>query len=366
MGKSAHKYFQRSFFKELNMSRSYNVTLLMVLVALSLSGALLDAQYRDDSGIEPPPYERIGQSGFRFLHLPSVARNAALAEVKGLVNNDVTAIFSNPANLVDIHRLDAAFSRLNYVAGITYITAAVGVNLNNWGAFGLHLANLDAGDMFRTENIYSESIGTTQRSGEIGADLGTFTAGDLLVGLSYARRVTDKLSIGANVGQIRETLDSTKVENWNIDFGIFFRTGFKSLTLSMVARNFGPDAEFTGFSELYGLPQSVRMPLDFRLGVSYDILEGGNGSPHQLTYYLEGVHPNDGPEKIHTSFEYTFLTAFSVRGGYKFNYDEQGLTLGSGINFSTRGMNGRIDYAFLDYGRLSVVHLFTVGFGFGG
>lgn len=335
--------------------------IILILMAMTFwSGAIsLYAQRRVDSGIEPPAFERVGQSGWQFLHLPTVARNAALADVRSsLTHNDASAVFTNPAKLVDISNVDASFTKINYVADISYMTAAVAKDFGNWGVFGIHFASLDAGDMYRTENIFNKDLGVTERSG----DLETFTAGDLLVGLSYARSVTDRLSIGGNFSYIQEKLDQTKVENFNVDFGLFFRTGFRSLNLSMVARNFGPDTEFAGFTELYGVPQNVRMPLDFRLGVSYDLIKNNNGSPHKLSSYLEGVHPNDGPERIHAALEYTFLDIFSLRGGYKFNYDEQGLTVGAGLNFDMSGITGRIDYAYLDYGRLASVHLFTIGF----
>ena len=338
--------------------KKYSILILLTVVIIWSITASLYAQ-RVDSGIEPPAFERVGQSGWQFLHLPTVARNAALADVRSsLTHNDASAVFTNPAKLVDISNVDASFTKINYVADISYITVALAKNFGNWGVFGIHMANLDAGDMFRTENTYDPLNEITYRSG----DLETFTAGDMLIGLSYARSVTDRLSIGGNVSYIQEKLDQSKVENFNVDFGLFFRTGFRSLNLSMVARNFGPDAEFIGFTELYGVPQSVRMPLDFRLGASYDLIKNNNGSPHKLSSYLEGVHPNDGPERIHAALEYTFLDIFSLRGGYKFNYDEQGLTVGGGLNFNMKGMNGRVDYAFLDYGRLTSVHLFTIGF----
>jgi hypothetical protein len=334
--------------------------IMLILLALAFYGGIttLYAQ-RQDSGVDPPEFERIGQSGWQFLHLPTVARNAALADVKcGLHHNSVTAIFSNPAKLTDVSYIDASFSKINYVADISYITAAAAMNFGELGVFGIHVANLDAGDMIRTENIYDERFDLTYRSG----DLETFTAGDIMAGLSYAKLVTANLSIGGNFSYIKETLDQTVVENWSADFGLFFQTGFRSLTLSMVASNLGPDAEFTGFDEIYGLPQSVRMPVNFRLGLSYDIIEPSKEGNHVLVSYLEGVHPNDGPERVHAALEYNFIDIFFLRGGYKFNYDEQGFTAGAGINYNMEGVTGRIDYAYLDYGRLSSVHLFTLGF----
>jgi len=337
--------------------------ILILLAMFFWSGiASIYAQERQDNGINPPPFERVGQTGWQFLHLPTVARNAALAGIKsGLTNNNASSIFSNPANLVDVKAVDVTFSKLNYLADISYTTVAVVKNFGELGVFGLSFANFDVGTMYRTENVYNDELGITQRSG----DLGTFTAGDILIGFSYARLMTDRLSIGGNLSYIQEKLDDVTSKNLNVDFGIFFRTGFHSLRLSILARNLGPDKKFLGFTELYGLPQSVRMPIDFRMGIAYDLLEGINGSPHKLTAFFEGVHPNDGPERIHTALEYNFLKIFSLRAGYKFNYDEQGLTLGGGLNFDMSGIRGRIDYAYLDFGRLKSVHLFTMGFGFG-
>jgi hypothetical protein len=333
------------------------MSILLTLIFLS-SITSLYAQ-RSDSGIDPPEFERIGQSGWQFLHLPTVARNAALAGVKtGLSHNSVTAIFTNPAKLTDVSNIDASFSNISYVADINYLTAAVAMNFGNLGVFGLHVANLDAGDMIRTENIYDEDLDLTSRSG----DLETFTAGDIKVGISYAKLITANLSVGGNFSYLQEKLDDTKVENFTVDLGLFFKTGFRSLTLSMVASNLGPDQEFTGFTEIYGLPQSVRMPVNYRLGLTYDIIEPTTDGTHELTSFLEGVHPNDGPERVNAALEYNFISIFYLRGGYMFNYDEQGFTAGAGINYNMSGVTGRIDYAYLDYGRLDAVHLFTLGF----
>lgn len=340
--------------------KNCNKLVIAILVLLSFSTILLAQTPRPPlAGIDPPEFDRVGQTGWQFLHLPTSARSAALADVKtGLHDNDVMAIFNNPANLVDVENIDFSVTQINYVADISYITAAIAKNFGAWGHFGLFMANLDVGDMVRTENVYNAELDYTERSG----DLGTFTAGDLMIGLSYARSVTDRLSIGGNVSYIQEKLDDVKVDNWNTDFGLYYHTGFKSLRLAMVARNFGPDTEFTGFTDLYGLPQSVRMPIDFRLGVGYDFIEYNESSQQRLSAYLEGVHPNDGPERIHAAAEYSMMNILILRAGYKFNYDEQGLTIGGGVNFNMGSMNGRIDYAYLDYGRLTSVHLFTVGF----
>ena len=331
--------------------KSYKNTIVGFGLALCCSFTMAQTPVDPISTIDPPDFNRTGQAGWQFLHLPTNARSAALAGImNGPQNNTVSALFNNPANLVDVENIDADFTQITYVAGINYMTAAVGKSLGATGTFAVYFANLRTADMYRTENSLDANTGITVRS----ADLGTFTAGDLMMGVSFARRITDRLSVGGNVSRIEEDLADLKVSNTNFDFGLFYETGFNSLRVSMVARNFGPDAEFTGFTDLYGLPQSVRMPVNFRVGVGYDFGEN-------LSAFAEGVHPNDGPERFHLAAEYKVMGMLALRGGYKMGYDEQGLTFGGGVDFNMGNMNGRVDYAYLDYGTLSSDQVVTIG-----
>lgn len=338
-------------------------SIFIILVYLLLFNAMSFSQNKQP-GVEAPEFSRVASTGWQFLKIPTTARNAALADIKsGLINNDASAVFSNPARLVDVENIEVSLSNISYVADISYITASVAKNFGNIGTFGVFVANLDVGDMVRTENLVTADFSgrqITERSGP----LGTVTAGDLQIGLSYSRYVTDRLSIGGNVSYMEETLDDVNVSNVSIDFGVHFHTGFKSLRFAILGRNYSPDKRFVGFSELYGLPQLVRSPLDFRFGIGYDILESTNTNPHLLSTYLEFDHPNDGPEKVHTAIEYSYMGFADLRGGYKFNYDEQGLTFGGGLNLDLGGIMWQVDYAYVDYGRLSTVHLFTLGFAF--
>ena len=75
----------------LTMRNNYNKILIAILVVL-FQVSSINAQ-RIESGIEPPDFERVGQSGFQFLHLPTNARSAALAGIGGLSNNDASPMF---------------------------------------------------------------------------------------------------------------------------------------------------------------------------------------------------------------------------------------------------------------------------------
>jgi hypothetical protein len=103
------------------------------------------------------------------------------------------------------------------------------------------------------------------------------------------------------------------------------------------------------------------MPLDFRAGIAMDFMDDAQ-SPHLITVILEGDHPNDGREKFHLGVSYSFEKMFFLRGGYKFNYDVQTFTFGAGMNYAFGESFGTVNYAYVDFGELTRVHMISLGF----
>ena len=84
-----------------------------------------------------------------------------------------------------------------------------------------------------------------------------------------------------------------------------------------------------------------------------------------VTFAAEGSHPSDNLEKYNAGLEYTFLERFTLRGGSRFNYDEDGFTAGGGIRVPFGEESEiRFDYAFQDFGVLTEVHRFTMSLAF--
>ena len=313
------------------------------------------------TGIDPYSIERVGLSGWQFLKINGNAIHAGMANaVTAFGHGNAGDIFGNPAALTGVENFDVALSKMTWIADIGYMSAAVAKKFGRVGVFALSVVSLDMGTM--DETINSPIPGETRTEMIITGE--TFTAGDLAVGLSYAKQVTDRLSIGANIRYIREEIADISMDNVSIDFGTVFYTGLKSLRLAMVARNFGPDTHLVGWSEEFQSEAvDVRMPLDFRVGLAMDFFDTED-SPHLLTVSVEGAHPNDGPEKINAGAEYTFANIVSLRGGYRFNYDEESVTLGGGLQYSIGNIGARLNYAYVDFGRLQNVHMFSLGFSF--
>lgn len=349
--------------------RSFTVLVVsMITWGLSDAAAQTQGGYGGGevgTGAEPVEFERTAGAGWQFLKLPTHARYAAMGGISSSIGRaDASTALGNPASITDVANLGASVTVMNWIADISYQSGSVVKNFGRWGTFGLNLIAVDYGEMARTEHVerlndLGEPTGLTQPN----MDAGTVTGGNLAVGLNYGRRVTDRLQLGGTLRRAQETLDGAKTSNWMVDVGTLYYTGIQTLRLSMVGKNFGPDAQFARYSERIGAPAvQVPTPMIFQFGAAMDVLEGGSDNPHLWTLAAEFTRPNDGAEKVHMGTEYTYMDLITFRGGYRFNYDEQGLTLGGGLRLHTGSYGLLVNYAYLAFGRLTHVHMFSVGF----
>ena len=104
------------------------------------------------------------------------------------------------------------------------------------------------------------------------------------------------------------------------------------------------------------------LPLTFRIGAAYNLIDSPES---KFTMSMEAKHPNDNVQQASFGGEYLWKETFSLRAGYKLNYEEEGLTLGGGMKIKA-GKNTKLDisYAWADFSRLSSVHRFSLGFEF--
>jgi len=340
----------------MNRSASKAAVVYFAMVAL-----LIVSSSFAQVGIPPNDIERVGQSGWQFLKINGDPRQAAMGGAfTAISDGDANAVLGNPAALTGIARYDLQLNSVSWLADIKYQSVAFATNIGGLGVFAISVVTLDYGDIPETVNSLIEGEDRTEA-----VITGNFySARDIAAGVSYARAITDKLSIGGNIRWLRQEIAELNMTNWSLDFGTVYYTGYKSLRLAMSARNFGPDSRLAGWSEEYQAePDDIRMPIDFRVGMAMDFLNS-DGSPHVLTVTVDGDHPNDGPEKLHVGAAYTFENNFSLRGGYKFNYDEQSFTLGGGLNYSLANTKASVNYAYVDFGALKQVHMFSIGLAF--
>ncbi len=302
-------------------------------------------------------FNKVGRTSLQFLKIGVGGRESALGEASIADPRNINALFWNPAGITVIENLEFSFNYTKWFLDLNVIGVAAGINLGDWGVLAVNYIYLDYGDLDLAP-VTSQSGGLDTRTGM------KFTGKDLAIGVAYARKFTDKLSIGVNFRYLREDLYKYTTDLFSFDVGSFYNTGWKGIRLAMSAQNFSTQARWlqTGDESI----QSYELPLLFRVGWSVDLLGGedlflgGNSDQHRVTFNMDAIHSNDYSERLNMGLEYVFLDQFFLRGGYRLNYDEGNLAFGLGVNTKISDFKIQFDYSYVKYDFLNSPHRFTL------
>jgi hypothetical protein len=294
--------------------------------------------------------QRAGISTAQFLKIGVGGRAAALGESFVAIANDASALYWNPAGLSQFSKNQVFFSHNIWLVDINHDFIGAVYHLDEDNTFGVSLTSLWMDDMPVTTEF--APFGTGEYFG--------FT--DIAFGLSYSRKMTDQFSFGGTVKYIEETLDKLKMRGVMIDLGTYYWTGLGSTRFAVTVSNFGAELVPDGEVVLIGNRtnsdwQSFSPPTTFRIGFALDPYES---EIHKVTASAQLNHPNDNSENVVLGVEYSFQKMFFLRGGYKFNVDEQNYSFGTGIDAPINIAQITVDYAFSNFVRLGSAHRFSI------
>lgn len=290
-------------------------------------------------------FKKSGTSGFTFLGIPVNARMAALGEAAiGLTDLNSDGIFVNPSILgfnTNIHSLSASYA--DWIADIKHISTSYAYK-TDFGVFALGVNIFDFGTMPHTIKISGQNVYELA---------GSFNSNAISLSVAYSRRLTDKFSFGIAAKYVNEKIHIYNANNLLFDGGVVYYTGFGSFRVAAVVQNYGTETAYRS--------DKFKMPTVFRLGGAMEVI-GGFDEDYRVTLSLDAIHPNDNEERINLGVETSYQNIVTLRGGYKFFYDEETYSFGLGIN-PKLPVPVTADFAFVDFGRLGDILRFTIQFG---
>ena len=310
-----------------------------------------------------------GTTAAQFLKIGVDARATAMGNAFTAMEGDVSSIFWNVAGLANVKRIETMFVNNDWLAGVDFHYLGLALPLRGIGVLGLSVTSLTVPD---------DKVRTVTKPEGTGEYWG---AQDLAINLSFARKLTDKFSIGGNIKFIQQTIWHSHANTFAMDLGALFVTPFKGIRLGASLANYGGELRMTGRDQKLSVdPDLINqgnvefinalyetdafpLPLIFRVGLSGELVRT---KALRLSYAIDALHPNDNTEAVNTGFELAVGETFFLRGGHANLFREnaeEGLTLGGGLHYRLWGTQAilRIDYSYVDFGRLKYVNRVSIG-----
>ncbi len=316
--------------------------------------------------------DQAGTKAAAFLLLGTDARGTALGSAQVAAADGAAALYWNPAGITDASAVtggDVVFSSSDWLVDTRHNYLGATFTAGSLGTFGLSVTQLDYGEEPVT------TIDNPDGTGEL------WGAQDLAVGLSYARALTERFTIGATGKLVHQQVWNEAAVGGALDLGLRYETGYRGLTIGMAMTNFGSDMRLRGrdlrrrididpdqSGNNDDLPAALEvgswaMPLAFNVGVSADAYRAGDLS---LMLTAQGQAPSDNSQSASFGGEFAFRDLFFVRGGYRQAFsavaEDGGWALGFGLNYSLNSRLGlTVDYVFQEYEPFGTPQMFSVG-----
>ena len=273
-----------------------------------------------------------GTASAAFLRVGWGARPAAMGEAFTAAADDIDALYWNPAGLNYVKRLQQTFGHNSWIEGINTEHAAFALRRSPVSVMGAGIGFLNSGDI--------------ERGNKYGYTEGYYSANDLALLFSYARRLKPQLAVGGNFKIIRERIESASAQAFAIDAGAIYELSPK-LKLGASIKNLG-----TGLTlEKTSCP----LPLGLRAGAALQFSKN-------LLLTSDISLPFDDSPGLYLGTEYIFPSPvkgarLALRGGLKtaamgYLGALSALAMGFGVESGAVG----VDYALSPYGDLGMVH----------
>lgn len=315
--------------------------------------------------------QKVGSTSMQFLKVVPSARGASVGDAYSTWSSGAEALFWNPAGLALTDRQEISFSYVQWIFDTRQSAFAYALPVDGFGVLGVQLQYADYGEFIETSALRPY----INKEFEPGVTGRTFNPYALMGGISYAASLTDHFSLGGSVKYAHESLYdqatvtaqvsqllNEQVDTWAggvfFDFGIHYRTGYRSVEIGAAVQNFGSNITYA--------KEAHPLPMMFRWGVAADVIGKdallGASDDQRIALAFDLFQPNDYAQQEHLGMEYEYAGSFALRAGYKFNYDSETLTMGGGLKQEFSGYHLTLDYSFNSIGQyLGNTHRFTLG-----
>ena len=319
-----------------------------------------------------------------FLEIGPGASSLGMGSAYVSVANDASSLYWNPAGIVNVSRPEVQSFYTPWLVETQYYYNTAVVPLGPYGNLGFSFTAITMDEMIVRTVQDPEPSDYGQK----------FDAGNISMGIAYAKKLTDRFSFGFQTKFIQESIWQMNAQGFAVDIGTLFITK-RDLRIGMSVSNFGGKLGMEGNNTLvdidvdeniYGNNDRIDgnlgtakwpLPLMFRFGISREFTFASN---MKCLFAVDAIHPNNNPEYLNIGLEYSAMDMVFLRVGkshtfYELSFQEddqnisigpeQGLSFGAGVKYQIpRGPMINIDYVFTDFGIFNNIEGYSISFTF--
>ncbi len=314
--------------------------------------------------------DKVGTTAANFLSIPVGARASSMGGAFVALSDDVTSAFWNPSGLAAMSKNEVSIIHSEWLLDTNLDWAGLRFALDENSAVAISVYQLDYGE---------EEITTEEDPNGTGQN---WSANDLAIGLSYARNLTDRFSIGGTAKYIRQAIWHESASAFAFDVGLLFKTEFQGFQIGMNISNFGTEMKLDGKDLLQPIDidpdnagnnqtitskldtDSWELPLLFTIGSAMKVINSGEW---QFTVAADALMPNNNNSYINAGAELGWSEMLFIRGGYSSifkNYAEEGLTAGVGLRKYFGTLFLQADFSYTDFGKFDNLLRYSLSIGF--
>jgi len=263
--------------------------------------------------------DNVGTSSANFLKIGVGSRAEAMGSAFTGQADDVSALYWNPAGLSSVKNPQIMFSQTQWLVDINHLFIGIAWPVSKqFGSLGLSVIALSMDDLEETTEENPQGTGRK------------FPAGNMQIGMAYARDISDRFSVGIHAKYIQETISFSKARAVAIDVGTRYITNFMGLKLGMAITNFGSEMTMEGtdlifkgtdiFEDLGSNPdvnsnlETKAWPLPTAIRIGYSIKPVNSGFV-SVTVNGDYFDPRDFKPYFNFGAEVTLYNTFYLRSG---------------------------------------------------
>ena len=179
-------------------------------------------------------FDNSGTSAANFLKIGVGGRAAAMGgAIVGNIDGP-NSMFWNPAGIANASGVEFSINQNDWILDLKHSYFAVVFPGGKIGHIGFSVNYLDMGRMSRTTEFEPEGTGTT------------FTATDIAIGFTYAKKMSDRFNAGLQLKIVQESISFTSASAIAVDAGSQYITRFSGLKIGMAITNFGTKMKLQG------------------------------------------------------------------------------------------------------------------------